>query len=159
MKKSIWAKILSVALTAALLAGLAPAGGVAAADEEGAALPFTITADSGDSTITITASEEPTPEEPDPEEPDPQDPGYVYKSGKLTLQAGSRYVARDYAQSANVNVTNNTDSVAEYYLVSDNNYDDIMLNFVKSGSIDEPLVILPGETQAVELSIFTQNAT
>jgi hypothetical protein len=64
----------------------------------------------------------------------------------LSVFAGTHSLERDYAQSANVSVTNDTDSVIEYCLVGSNGYDDVMLNFVKSGSIDEPLVILPGET-------------
>ncbi|MDR0425526.1 MAG: hypothetical protein LBH39_08790, partial [Clostridiales Family XIII bacterium] len=110
-----------------------------------------LTADGGQNTINITAVGEPG----GPDDPEP--PSAIY--GDLALSsAGPSYLSRDYAQSVRVKVENKTADAIQYYLSAENPYEDIYLNFVKAGSIDEPLTILPYEAQEVELSIFLQDA-
>ena len=79
--------------------------------------------------------------------------------GVLQLSAGYYEIERDFSQYAIITVTNNSDLPVEYYLTVSNVYDDIYLNFVRSGSPEIPLVIAPGETQEIQLDIFAQNAT
>ena len=67
-------------------------------------------------------------------------------------------IARDYDQTIAVQVENLTTQPVQYYLECQNDYEDIYMNFVKSGSVDAPLTIQGGETQTVELSVFAQNA-
>lgn len=67
-------------------------------------------------------------------------------------------IARDYDQIIEVEVTNLSSQPVQYYLECENNYEDIYMNFVKSGSVDAPLTIQANETQTVELSVFAQNA-
>lgn len=67
-------------------------------------------------------------------------------------------IARDYDQIIEVEVTNLSSQPVQYYLECENNYKDIYMNFVKSGSVDAPLTIQANETQTVELSVFAQNA-
>ena len=134
-------RIISTILILVMVISLIPHVAFAAETTTGS---IKIDANSGTQTLSITAS----------------DPGDVVDaSGDLVLTAGTYSIDRDYAQSVIVEVENTSTSPVEYYLVSDNQYDDIFMNFVKSGSEDAPLVILPGETQDIELSIFAQNAT
>lgn len=79
--------------------------------------------------------------------------------GALQLSAGYYDIERDFSQSAIITVTNTSDLSVEYYLTVSNVYNDIYLNFVRSGSPEIPLVIAPGETQEIQLDIFAQNAT
>lgn len=85
----------------------------------------------------------------------PEDGDY---DGVLMLEGGSFDIERDYSQSATIMVTNTSDLSVEYYLTVLNIYDDIYLNFVRSGSPEIPLVIAAGETQEIQLDIFAQNA-
>ena len=78
--------------------------------------------------------------------------------GILSLTGGTFNAERDYAQSCTIQVKNLSETTIEYYLSAENPYDDIYLNFVRSGSIDSPIAILPGETQDIQLDIFLQNA-
>lgn len=79
--------------------------------------------------------------------------------GELRLSAETQHIQRDYDQRLTVQVRNPTSDLAiSYYLTCDNGYSDLYMNFVHSGAVDEPLTILPGETQDVELSVFAQNA-
>lgn len=79
--------------------------------------------------------------------------------GELRLSAQSQHIERDYDQSLTVQVYNPTSDLAiQYYLTCENEYSDLYMNFVRSGAAEEPLTILPGETQNVELSVFAQNA-
>jgi len=112
-------------------------------------LPFTIIADSGLNTLVIEAA--------DIGEPDPPVEPVL---GSLELTAGVRDIERDFDQTVWITVYNPTDNPVMYYLVSDNRYPayELALNFVYTASIYEPTVILSGETQQVELSIFTQSA-
>lgn len=78
--------------------------------------------------------------------------------GVLSLSTGTFEIERDYAQKATVTVTNTGENNIEYYLVVQNIYKDIYMNFVRNGSAASPLVIKPGEKQSVQLDIFAQNA-
>lgn len=78
--------------------------------------------------------------------------------GKLKLAGANVTVERDYSQKCSVEVSNTSDGAIKYYLTCINLYDDIAVNFVEEGSKDHPIIIQSGETQNVELSIFTQNA-
>ena len=78
---------------------------------------------------------------------------------RLTLSAPeAQHLIRDYDQTLLVEVTSHSSVSQEYYLVCDNPYGDLSMNFVMCGSKDAPLIIQPGETQTVELSVFAQNA-
>lgn len=78
--------------------------------------------------------------------------------GVLALKTEKYNIKHDYSQICKVRVINNGDKTVEYYLVVENDYDDLALNFIKSGSKASPFIIQPGETQEVELAIFAQNA-
>lgn len=86
----------------------------------------------------------------------PEEPDY---NGVLEVTAGKYEIERNYSQACTVSVKNNSAISMEYYLTVSNIYDDIYLNFVRSGSVDIPLVIKSGETQRVQLDVFAQNAT
>ena len=133
-------RILSTILVLAMMVSLVPASVFAADINSGA---IRIEANSGTQTISITAVE----------------PDDTNISGDLVLTGSTHSIDRDYSQSVIVGIENTSAVPVKYYLESDNQYNDIFMNFVKSGSVDEPLVILPGETQDIELSIFAQNAT
>ncbi|MCL2784440.1 MAG: hypothetical protein FWD55_03185, partial [Propionibacteriaceae bacterium] len=79
-------------------------------------------------------------------------------AGTLELTGGDFRLERDYGQSVQLGVTNQSDSAVVFYLDCVNPYDDIALGFVGSGSEEQPMVVQAGETQQVELSVFTQNA-
>lgn len=79
-------------------------------------------------------------------------------NGKLNICTQAIKIKRDYSQSCNVEVKNTTDQVIEYYLVAENEYSDLSLEFIKGGSENEPLMLQPGEIQNVEMIIFAQNA-
>lgn len=87
-------------------------------------------------------------------------PGGEAQGDTLSLYAEvDQPIARDYDQTINVQVKNITDQPVKYYLECENDNSDIYMNFVKSGSVDAPLTIQANETQAVELSVFAQNAS
>lgn len=79
-------------------------------------------------------------------------------NGNLILSSNTFNIERDYAQLCKISVKNTSDNPIKYYLRADNKYDDIYLNFVRSGSEDDPLIIEPNESQEVTLDIFAQNA-
>ena len=79
-------------------------------------------------------------------------------NGLLILSAGEFNIDRDYSQSCVITVKNYTENVIEYYLTVNNPYEDLYMNFVRSGSVEIPLIIQSGETQQVQLDIFAQNA-
>lgn len=79
-------------------------------------------------------------------------------NGALDITGGYFDIDRDYAQECGIFVKNNSETSVEYYLTVMNTYSDIYLNFVRCGSVDIPLVIAAGETQQIQLDIFTQNA-
>lgn len=114
---------------------------------------MTVLASSKDAVTVTATSDNPitiTPKATLPEEKD--------TNGTLDLTGGTFDIARDYAQKCMVTVTNNGSTSAEYYLTVSNTYSDIYLNFVRSGSVDIPLVIAAGESQQIQLDVFTQNA-
>lgn len=78
--------------------------------------------------------------------------------GVLEITADMQTINRDYSQSCEVIVKNNSSTPYKYYMVSDNKYDDLAMNFVKECSIEKPLIIYPNEEQKIELSVFAQNA-
>lgn len=80
------------------------------------------------------------------------------EKGILELVGGTFDIDRDYAQKCMVSVRNTSNASVEYYLTVNNIYSDIYLNFVRSGSVDIPLVIAAGESQQIQLDVFTQNA-
>ena len=81
------------------------------------------------------------------------------EGAKLTLRAAEgQHIARDYDQTLYVQVTNHSAVMQKYYLSCNNEHDDLSMNFVMAGAEESPLVIEPGETQTVELSVFAQNA-
>ena len=67
-------------------------------------------------------------------------------------------VDRDYEQSGNISVTNNGFNTIEFYLACGSYSSDLAIDFIKGGSKNEPIILAPGESTDVELSIFTQNA-
>jgi uncharacterized repeat protein (TIGR02543 family) len=149
MRKFKANRLISALLAFALLTAVMPAVGLAAyTPDEKSASEFYLTADGGPNTIAVTAVGEPEKPVDIPDE--------IY--GGLELYSNYVNLERDYSQSITVNVQNNTFSAVQYYLVAGNQYNDVYLNFVKSGSLDEPLTILPNEKQNVELSLFLQNA-
>jgi len=99
-----------------------------------------------DKTITIQSRN--IPDEPD----DPV-------SGALTITTGDYSIDRDYDQVVVVTVTNNTSQPIVYYLAVNNEYDDLATDFLGGGSRLTPMVIQPGETQNVNLVLYSQNAT
>ena len=81
------------------------------------------------------------------------------EGAKLTLRVTEgQHIARDYDQTLYVQVTNHSAVMQKYYLSCNNNHADLSMNFVMAGAEESPLVIEPGETQTVELSVFAQNA-
>lgn len=137
-------RLMSMVLVLAMLLPALPSNTLAAEVEP----DITIEASSGLNTITVAESTGEGGGESDPQE-----------SAPLILSVdGSQAIERDYDQKALVRVKNVSAQPVEYYLQSENDYSDIYMNFVKSGSEDAPLTIQPGETQTVELSIFAQNA-
>jgi hypothetical protein len=151
IRRKVLALFLSLTLVVSMVPSLAFAAYTPATQSTS---DLYLTADGGENTIAITAVDEPEPQEP--QEPDPEVPDPIY--GDLALRTSYTTLQRDYAQVINVTVSNNTSVAIQYYLEAANPYDDIYLNFVKAGSTDEPLTILAGEEQSVELSIFLQNA-
>jgi hypothetical protein len=83
---------------------------------------------------------------------------YAATDEQLAISYDRVTLSRDYNQKQDIRVTNFTERPVHYYLQAENPYEDIFLNFVDSGSEVEPLVILPGETQTIQLSISLQNA-
>lgn len=69
--------------------------------------------------------------------------------GVLEITANTQTINRDYSQMCMVQVKNNSSTPYKYYLVSDNKYDDLSMNFVKECSIDNPLIIYPDEVQEI----------
>ena len=130
------------------------------------AFNFTITADSGDNTVSIVR----------PHEPPQNDPGIIVRPGQggLVMPNITRTIERDATNPhVNIGVSNASSSPIEFYLVSfygfeansslegiiyTNPFSDLILSFVDSGSADEPLVILPGETLQVPLTLFAHLA-
>jgi hypothetical protein len=67
-------------------------------------------------------------------------------------------INRDYDQTAQIWVTNQDNQPHEVYLEIQEEYEDLIVNFRGSGSVDGAITLLPGESRAVELAIFAQDA-
>lgn len=67
-------------------------------------------------------------------------------------------INRDYDQTAQIWVTNQDNRTHEVFLEIQETYDDLTVNFRGSGSIDGSITLLPGESRAVELAVFAQDA-
>lgn len=78
--------------------------------------------------------------------------------GSLELYSKYFSIKRDYAQACMVEVHNPSDVAQEFYLETDNPYDDLAIGFIDAGSKDHPTIIGPQESIQVELSVFAQNA-
>ena len=81
--------------------------------------------------------------------------GVVFKSHEQTYT-----INRDYDQTVMVQVVNQDIVPHEVHLVIEHPeppYEDLTVNFRGSGSIDETVTVLPGETRAVELAFFAQD--
>ena len=78
--------------------------------------------------------------------------------GTLTLTGGTVAIDRDYSQRTSVTVANTGSDPVTFYLECDNSYSDLSLNFVNGGSLGQPLVLQPGESQQVDMLVFAQNA-
>lgn len=76
----------------------------------------------------------------------------------LEITSDEQSIERDYAQCIKMIVRNISANPVKYYLSCVNTYDDIYINFVNNASEDIPLVILSGEEQEIELTVFAQNA-
>ena len=77
---------------------------------------------------------------------------FVNRSQNVTID-------RDYNQRVNVTVRNDDDSSPHTLTTSMlNTYEDILVNFVDSGSADQTITLQPGETRQVALAIHTQDA-
>ena len=83
---------------------------------------------------------------------------YGVSDEQLSLSSDGGTLARDYDQHIGVSVANITEKAVRYYLKAENPYEDIYLNFVTNAYDEEPAVIMPGETQYIDLSVFLQNA-
>lgn len=142
--KKVLKKAFSVILVLSLvftMSAIAISGQTTALAEEPDANPIKVTA-KADSPISITKTE---------------DFDDIY-DGILALRTEKYTIKHDYSQICKVNVINNGDKTVEYYLVVENDYEDLSMNFIKSGSKASPFIIQPGETQEVELAVFAQNA-
>jgi len=136
MKKRMIAVLLSVVmLSTTAVANLIPSA-MALGDTQA---PVIVTADSGNNTISIVTRDNSTP------------------TSELQVHSASFSIKRDYNQNAYVAIHNYSEENLQYYLAVENRYTDIHLNFTKSGSVDDPLVIKAEEEQTVEMTIFAQN--
>jgi hypothetical protein len=79
--------------------------------------------------------------------------GVVFKSHELSYE-----INRDYDQTAMVWVTNQDTVARNVNLKIEESYDDLIVNFRGSGSIDGDVTLLPGETRSIELAFFAQDA-
>lgn len=142
-------RLLALLLAACLLASMLPVALAAdARSRNGESTDeLSLTASSGENFITVRETADPAP-----------GGSATGSTLSLTADATTLEVKRDYDQKVSVNVTNESAQAVKYYLECENSYDDIYMNFVSSGSKDAPLVISEGETQAVVLNVFAQNA-
>ncbi len=137
MKKRIVSALLAMSMLTAFAANCTVYG------EEQAEDNVVISATGGDDTVTITEAEV-SPDE---------------TTGIISLSYdSSQVVEKDYMQKVIINAENISDNAESFYLSCDNDYEDIYMNFVLSGSEDAPVTLMSGETQGIELSVFAQNA-
>ncbi len=68
-------------------------------------------------------------------------------------------INRDFDQNCYVTVKNTGKENQEFFLSSDNPYDDIFLGFVEAGSDTQPTLLTAGESTKVKLTVFAQKAS
>ena len=68
-------------------------------------------------------------------------------------------VQRDYNQLVAIEVQNQDLISHTLTMRIDHPYEDLIVNFVGSGSVDESITLLPGERRSVQLAIHAQDAT
>lgn len=134
-------RVLSAALSVCILLTLLPTAALASAFSEKES-EITISAETGE---TVTVKEK----EP---EPGPAVDGLLY------LTTLDHTIQRDYEQECMITVRNTSDETQEFYLETNNTYDDLSMEIIKIGSKSNPAIISAGESIQVELSIFAQNA-
>ena len=66
--------------------------------------------------------------------------------GSLELYSTYFSIERDYEQACMVEVHNPSDVAQEFYLETDNPYDDLAIGFIDAGSKDHPTIIGPVDT-------------
>ena len=140
MAKKTNKRIISIVLTAIMFFSGLPLTEVAAARSLEVRNNW-IVADSGNDTITIAHRNPSIP------------------TTELYVSDATFNIERDFDQVAKVLVSNLSEQNMEVYLAVENRYTDIHVDFVRAGSIDEPLVIRANESEQIELSIFAQNAS
>ena len=79
--------------------------------------------------------------------------GVIFQNHALSYQ-----IDRDYNQTAQVVVINKGNQPREVQVEIEHSYEDLVVNFRGSGSIDEKITLLPGESRTVELAIYAQDA-
>ena len=79
--------------------------------------------------------------------------GIVFKTPTMSFE-----IDRDYDQRVPVQVTNQDNLPHTLKVEIQNPYDDLIVNFVGSGSVDETITLLTGETRSVTLAIHAQDA-
>jgi len=81
-------------------------------------------------------------------------------SDGVAFQNHTQYyeINRDYNQTAQVLVTNKGNKTREVQVEIQHSYQDLVVNFTGSGSIDEKITLLPGESRSIELAIYAQDA-
>ena len=145
MKKGTAQKLLSILLAFGLVTPyLTSAAYAVGVESQGRSSAITITGESED-TVTVTGQQG-------------EDPSGPVERGSLQLYREWFTIDRDYEQTCSVSVYNPSDEPKEFYLEATNNYDDLSMGFIESGSKDNPTVIAAGEHLAVKLSVFAQNA-
>lgn len=148
-------RITGIFLCITMVLGNLPVNALAAQTEEGNGryLPT-------DQAITISAEAENTitVKETEDTEEDEQDKPVEEVEGILKLQAGDYSIARDYQQECMITVVNQSELTQTFYLEAVNSYSDISLEIVNSGNKNNPMIIEPGESLEVKLSVFAQNA-
>ncbi|MDK1030152.1 MAG: hypothetical protein QGD96_12605, partial [Anaerolineae bacterium] len=79
--------------------------------------------------------------------------GVVFKDHQTNLT-----IDRDYDQTAQIMVTNQDNKPHDILVEIQHSYEDLIVNFRGSGSIDETITLLPGESRTIELAVFAQDA-
>lgn len=80
-------------------------------------------------------------------------------AGSLSVVPKVFWINRDYEQNCEITVTNPSNEPKQFYLEADDDkYSDLSYQFIGNGSSDVPMLIAAGESVAVTLSVFAQNA-
>jgi len=93
-----------------------------------------------------------------PETTDPDTPDTPPTIGLTAIYANEYNIDRDYEQQCLLTVENLSSEPQTVYLEAKNDYADISLEIIKAGSKGNPVILAPGESRQVELSVFAQNA-